>query len=306
MDDTLSNLLSRMRPHGALYSASAMNSPWSLRVEERAPLTMLATLTGSAWVRLDDAEPTSLGPGEVVMVNGIRPYVVSERPGAEPRVIIGENDTCSTPHGETVNEDFDMCRARPDSTATLLKCVYQAQGDMADRLLDTLPHLMVVRGQSHALNMIGDELRRGKPGQQAVLDRLFDLLLVSTLREWLDHPDSQAPGWYRAHGDPLVGAVLHMIHNDPAHPWTVATLAAKAGASRATVARRFTEAVGQPPMTYLAEWRLCLASEMLRDSDATVEAIARRVGYSNAYALSVAFKRVCGVRPGHHRATVAA
>ncbi|MFB9534138.1 helix-turn-helix domain-containing protein [Nonomuraea roseola] len=110
------------------------------------------------------------------------------------------------------------------------------------------------------------------------------------------------PAWYRAHGDPLVGPALRLIHEHPAHPWTVAELARQAGASRATFAQRFNELVGQPPTAYLTEWRICQACDLLTSTDSTVEAIAHLVGYSDAYALSVAFKRVLGVRPSEHRA----
>jgi AraC-like DNA-binding protein len=96
-----------------------------------------------------------------------------------------------------------------------------------------------------------------------------------------------------------------MLHNNPAHPWTVATLAAETGVSRAALARHFTELVGEPPISYLTGWRLALAADLLRDPDATVGAVARQVGYGSAFALSAAFKRVRGVSPQEHRAAVA-
>ncbi|GAA3292425.1 hypothetical protein GCM10020295_11730 [Streptomyces cinereospinus] len=145
-------------------------------------------------------------------------------------------------------------------------------------------------------------MRRDKPGQQAVLDRLLDLLLVSALRAWFDRPQNHAPVWYRTTDDSVVASALRLMHDDPAHPWTVATLAAKAGASRSGLARRFTRHVGEPPMTYLAMWRVALAADLLRDTDATVGSVARKVGYSNAFALSVAFKRRRGITPTQHRA----
>jgi AraC-like DNA-binding protein len=129
------------------------------------------------------------------------------------------------------------------------------------------------------------------------------VLLVDTLRAWFDRPESQAPAWYRAYADPVIGQGLRLVDENPAHAWTVAELASKVGLSRATFAKRFADLVGQPPMAYVTEWRLCLAADQLRRTDATVDTIARRVGYANAYALSVAFKRVYGTRPSEHRAT---
>jgi AraC-like DNA-binding protein len=100
----------------------------------------------------------------------------------------------------------------------------------------------------------------------------------------------------------VVGRALRMLHNNPAHPWTVAALAAETAVSRAALARRFTELVGEPPMTYLTSWRLALAADLLREPDATIGAVARRVGYGSPFALSTAFKRERGVSPKQHRA----
>jgi AraC-like DNA-binding protein len=98
-------------------------------------------------------------------------------------------------------------------------------------------------------------------------------------------------------GDPVIGRALRLLHEHPAHPWTVASLAAKAGISRAALARSFTELVGVPPMTYLREWRLTLAADLLRDPATTLDAVARQVGYGNGFALSTAFKRLRGPEP---------
>jgi AraC-like DNA-binding protein len=98
-----------------------------------------------------------------------------------------------------------------------------------------------------------------------------------------------------------VGQALRRLHNNPAHPWTVATLAAEVGVSRAALARRFTELVGEPPMTFLTGWRLALAADLLREPAATLGAVARQVGYGSPFALSAAFKRVRGISPQQHR-----
>ena len=99
----------------------------------------------------------------------------------------------------------------------------------------------------------------------------------------------------------MVGRALRILHRDPAQPWTVAKLAAETGVSRAALARRFTELVGEPPMAYLAGWRLALAADLLREPDATVGSVARQVGYGSPFALSAAFKREHGVSPQQYR-----
>jgi AraC-like DNA-binding protein len=149
--------------------------------------------------------------------------------------------------------------------------------------------------------LLAEEIARDEPGQTAVLDRLLDLLLIATLRTWFAGQETRTPAWYRAHGDPVVGRALRSLHHEPARAWTVASLAADAGVSRAALARRFTDLVGEPPMTYLAGWRLDLAADLLRHSDDTIGAIARRVGYGSAFALSAAFKRARGISPRGYR-----
>jgi AraC-like DNA-binding protein len=127
--------------------------------------------------------------------------------------------------------------------------------------------------------------------------------VIGALRTWFDR-DGNAPRWWHAEHDDVVGPALRLIYNNPAHPWTIANLAAAVGSSRAAFARRFTERVGEPPIAFLTGWRLALAADLLRSRDATVAAVARQVGYSTPFALSSAFKRCHGVSPAVYRAAV--
>src|SRR4029450_7506304 len=154
---------------------------------------------------------------------------------------------------------------------------------------------------SPLIPLLGEEIVKDEPGQEVVLDRLLDLLLIAVLRAWFSRPEAEAPAWYRAYGDPVVGRALRLLHNHPAHPWTVAELATEIGVSRAALARRFSELVGEPPMAFLTGWRLALAADLLREPDATVGAVARQVGYGSPFALSAAFKRVRGGSPRRDR-----
>ncbi|MCM2393333.1 AraC family transcriptional regulator [Streptomyces albipurpureus] len=304
MDDALSGLLHEVRPQGALFDQSALNPPWSLRFLERTPLALLTMVSGTAWVTPDGSEPVPLRPGDIVLVRGPEPYTVSDDPGTAPLALVHEGDRCTTPDGRLILGDMPMCSPERQEIV-LLKGTYQVRGSVSQRVLDALPPIARVPAAAEGcppLGMISLEIARDVPGRQVVLDRLLDLLLVTTLRDWFERPEAQAPAWYRAHGDPTVGRALRLIHGDPARPWTVAALASEAGASRARFAQRFSELVGQPPMTYLTEWRICLAADLLARTDDTVEAVSRQVGYSNAYALSVAFKRTMGIRPSEHRA----
>lgn len=182
---------------------------------------------------------------------------------------------------------------------------YVDHSAVSSRLLGALPPVTVVRAGAStgpAAAWLAHEANDEAPGQDAVLDRLLDLLLVTALRAWFDQPETTAPGWYTAAADPVVGRALRLMQDRPEHPWTVAALAAATATSRATLARRFTTLVGQPPMTYLTTWRIDLAADLLLERGATVTAVARRVGYSSPYALSAAFTRELGMSPTRHRA----
>lgn len=303
----LSTLLEDVRPRGALLDRSFMRPPWSLRFDEQAALTVATLLEGDGWITPDGDTAVPIHAGDVAVVVGPGPYTISSAPALPPRVVVHSGDQCTTPDGRELGEVPDLwCRPGDDTegAAALLKGTYRVQGSVCERVLRGLPRTLVVRSAAlpfPTVDTIVTESARSRPGQHAVLDRLLDLLLVSTLREWLDQPESSAPPWYRARNDPVVGPAVDLMHDDPARPWTVSALAAEVNVSRATFARRFSDLVGEPPMAYLTCWRLCLAADLLRETDATVEAIARQVGYANAYALSVAFKREYGIRPTDHR-----
>jgi AraC-like DNA-binding protein len=172
------------------------------------------------------------------------------------------------------------------------------------RLLSALPPLAVIEasvGTCPVSPSAFEEITREEPGQQILLDRTMDLMLITALRTWFTRPGAQIPTWYRAHSDPVVASALRLLHADPARPWTVAALAAKTGVSRAHLARRFNALVGQPPMTYLRRRRLALAADLLREPDTTLAVVADRVGFTNTFALGNAFKKEHGINPSEYR-----
>ncbi len=186
----------------------------------------------------------------------------------------------------------------------MLVGTYQPRTEISRRLLGVLPPLLVLPGdawESPLVPLLTEEIVKDEPGQEVVLDRLLDLPVIAVLRAWFSRPEGEAPAWYRAHGDAVVGRALRMLYRNPAHPWIVATLAAETGVFRAALARRFTELVGEPPMSFLTGWRLTLAADLLRQPGASVGGLARQLGCGSPFALSTAFKRVHGISPHEHR-----
>jgi AraC-like DNA-binding protein len=307
--DELAGLLDGPRARHAFLLRIVLEPPWSLRIDERAPLALVAMVRGRAWVMSDDGAAMVLGPGDILVTRGPDPYTLADDPATPVQVVVHPGGRCATLDGRSLAEAMKLGVRTwgndPDGSTSMLVGTYHLPADVSRRLLGVLPPLLVLarhEWESPLVGLLSDEIVRDQPGQEAVLDRLLDLLLISALRTWLAGQAGDAPAWYRAGGDPVVGRALRLLQHNPAHPWTVASLAASCGVSRAALARRFSELVGEPPMTYLTSWRLALAADLLREPDATIGGVARQVGYGSPFALSAAFKRERGVSPKRYLA----
>ncbi|MFD6895535.1 cupin domain-containing protein [Rhodococcus sp. NPDC060086] len=307
--DLLTDLLDGVRARGAVLYRAGMDRGWSIRIADGAPLMLVTVIEGHMWVLIDDAEPVRVGPGDVAIVSGRSPYTVADAPGIAPQLVALPGDRYTTPDGVDVTDQLQTGRrtasATPGADATIVVYgTYQVAGDVDDRVLAALPDVLVVPTDEvpdWVVRRLSDEVVRDVPGQQLVLDRLLDLTLIVALRAWFSRPGAPVSGWYRAQTDPVVGRALTLIHEHPAHPWTVSDLAAEAGVSRAWFARRFTELVGESPIRYLTQRRIALAEDRLRCTDSTIAGIAREVGYADAFSFSEAFTRIAGVRPSDYR-----
>lgn len=306
--DAFSGLLEGPRARGAFALRGLLTSPWSLRIEADSPLTVIAMVRGDCHIKHDNGEEVSLGPGDVAVTRAPGHYTASDFPGTEPTIYVLPGQDCRAPDGRSLHDEM-MLDVRtwgndPNASNLMLIGSYESLADVSERLRKALPPLIWVKNEkweSPLIQLLNDEMARDAPGQAAVLDRLLDMLLIAILRTWFDRGEARELPWYQAKGDLVVGQALKLIHKEPAHPWTLARLSAKVGVSRAALARRFNEVVGEPPMAFLTQWRLALAADLLCEPGETVGTVADRVGYSSPYALSSAFKRVRGVSPQEHR-----
>jgi AraC-like DNA-binding protein len=309
--DAVVGLLDGVRARGAFVLRMMMDPPWSMSIRDEAPLTLICQTHGSAVIVGESSGAVRLGPGDVALTRATEHYVFADDPATAPMVVIHPGQRCSTLSGEDLR--FEMSLGvrtwgnSPSSATRSVICAYEGRSEVSSRLLDALPTVLVLRAdewETPLVNLLAAEAGNDGPGQEAYLDRLLDLLLIAVLRTWFDR-DENAPTWWHAEHDPVVGPALKLIYNNPAHPWTVANLAAAVGSSRAVFASRFTEQVGEPPIAFLTNWRLALAADLLQSSQATIAAVARQVGYSTPFALSSAFKRAYGVSPNTYRANAA-
>lgn len=306
--DAVAGLLEGVRARGAFVLRMVMDPPWSLSIRDEAPLTVICQNRGEAVIVGETSGTVRLGPGDVALTRGTDRYLFADDSGTAPMVVIHPGQRCTTLSGDDLRFEMSLGVRTwgndPDGSAMSVICAYEGRSEVSDRLLDALPPVLVLRAgdwDSPLVDLLAAEAGFDGPGQEAYLDRLLDLLLIAVLRTWFDR-DANAPAWWHAERDPIVGRALKLIYHNPAHAWTVANLASAVGCSRAMFARRFTEQVGEPPIAFLTAWRLALAADLLRSGPDTVAAIAGQVGYGTPFALSGAFKRAYGVSPTAHRA----
>ena len=303
--DVFGDLFRGVRAHGSLFGSTTLTPPWALHFVDGAPLSLCTVLGGSGWIVPDGAPPEPLRPYETVVVRGPATFTFVDEVGtsAQP-VACGQH--CATPEqGGTRHRVGWSDPGAVESGTTLIVGAYPVRSEISRQLLDALPVVLRVEagGTGDAvLDHLAAEVSADVPGQQVVLDRLLDWMMVCTLREWFDRPGGRPPAWWAAQRDPVAGDALRLLHAEPAAPWTVAALADRIGVSRSTLAKRFATLVGEPPLTYLTRWRMTLAADLLvEQKDETVAQIARAVGYADPFGFSAAFKRIRGVNPSEFR-----
>ncbi|OLT05580.1 AraC family transcriptional regulator [Pseudonocardia sp. CNS-004] len=250
-------------------------------------------VNGTCWLIRKDEEPVALEPGDVVLASSAGEHGLSHVPGtweSLPPVRTGP----TSPAPEPVGFEF-------------LTCCYRLRHGRAPQYLCALPDLVVVPldydrhpEMRAVVGLLGATVSDTQLGAGATLPALLDLVLVHALRQW--HDQQGGAGW-PATDDPAVAVALQKVHEDPRRQWTVAGLSEAAGIPRTAFTKRFTAAVGRPPISYLISWRLARGARLLRETDAPLATVAREVGYSTEFAFSGAFRREYGVSPGRFRRT---
>ncbi|GAB3469165.1 AraC family transcriptional regulator [Actinophytocola sediminis] len=301
--DLLSDVLTVMRTGEPRSARVVWTAPWGQRF---APVPGSAgfqvVLHGSCWLIRPDTDPLPLGTGDVVFLPHGQGHALADSP-ATPI----DAEACDPNDPAFVERHVHRPPTGTGPTTVTLCGAYQLDPARAHPLLLSLPEVVRLPARlGHDLRavveLLAAELERPDLGTDALIPTLLDTLLLYILRTWFTaQPATGGTGWAAALTDRAITSALHAIHRDPARPWTVATLAAEAGLSRAPFARRFAEKVGQPPLTYLTWWRMTTATRLLRDTDEPLRAIAGKVGYTSEFAFASAFKRQFGTAPGQHR-----
>lgn len=304
--DPLGEALHFLRMTGTFYCRSELTAPWGLELPA-APGSMWfhVVTSGRSWLEVDGADPASLHPGDFALVPHGHGHLLRSEPEAPtPRVD-------RLPH-DYASDRYALLRHGRGGAATTLVCgTVRFDHPTAHNLVAVLPPLIRIEAagtpspqadwMQSTLRLIAAEGRALRPGGEAVITRLSDILVIQAIRSWIENDPAGRTGWLGALQDPQVGRAVSLIHRRPEHPWTVATLAAELAMSRSAFAARFSALVGEPVMRYVTRWRMQVALDHLRSEDVAVAELARRLGYESEAAFSRAFKRTMGVSPGAAR-----
>jgi AraC-like DNA-binding protein len=300
--DLLGEALAVSGVRGAVAAQIEAGADWGWWWTSETPRAVLHAVTsGAAWLGLPGRRPVQLMPGDVVLLPDGAEHILGSDASAVARTSADRFDPWhETPGGA-------VAIGAPPVLAHILCADYRHDAVASTQVLDLLPPLVHIRGRSDGglledtVRLLGRELAEPRMATGVVLDRLVDILLVQVLRTWLTSEPAAPPSWLRALSDDTVGAAVARLHEDPARPWTTATLARETGVSRATLTRRFAAVTGESPGVYLTRWRMDLAARRLRDTDDSLETIAKSVGYTSVYAFSRAFSRLRSQPPGQYR-----
>ncbi len=311
--DTLSEVLRAVRLQGAVFFLVDAAAPW---VAQAPPAKAVAAAVmpgsehvieyhvitrGACWAGLLDGEAVRLQAGDVIVFPHGDPHAVSSTPGMR-----------AEPDWEGYRRSGDAQLPFPyrvgEGDQTQLVCGFLGcDARSFNPLLSTLPPMIHVRGAAddnglgQFMRVAIDESQQKRAGGECVLARLSELMFVEVVRRYLKSLPEEHTGWLAGLRDRHVGRALSLLHGDPAHPWTLEALAQWAGLSRSALADRFTHFVGQPPMQYLARWRMQVAAGLLAGGHASVAGVALAVGYDSEAAFSRAFKKAVWQPPAAWR-----
>ncbi len=309
--DALSDVLKAVRLTGAIFFDVSAAPPWvaeaptgSHIIDDICPgadhlISFHVVTHGSCWGSLIGEGGTELHPGDVIVFPQGDPHVMSSAAGMRG---LPDLDRYQRPADRALPFSLALGSGQPATTRVVcgfLGCDTRPFNPLLASLPRVLHHSQPAGSRlTHLLELAVEESKRGQVGSEAVLGRLSELLFIDVVRRYVQSLTDERTGWLSGLRDPTVGKALSALHAEPGRAWTLELLAHEVGASRSSLADRFTSLVGQPPMQYLAAWRMQRAASLLVQGADNVASVAADVGYESEAAFSRAFKKIVGVPPG--------
>jgi AraC-like DNA-binding protein len=299
--DIITDLFDRIRLSGTLLFHYELGRPWCYAVPRRPYAVFHYLSRGSAIIEFEDGQALPMSAGDFVIITRGDPHVMWSGRRTKPLSLL---DLDRRP------AHFGVIRhgGGQQPSSTVICGVFSLPRPLASSVLDLLPSVVNVTPATEdgwleiILQRLVSESAAQRPGKEAVLSRMTELLFVEVLRSWVKSLGEGEGGWLGAVTDRHIGKALRLIHDRPAHPWTIRELGRRSGLGRSAFVDRFTRLVGQPVHRYLTGRRMEEAAFMLESSDDSIARIAMRAGYQTTTAFSKLFRRHHGLSPGRYRA----
>jgi AraC-like DNA-binding protein len=311
--DALSEVLKVVQLSGAIFFNARLTAPWCVASPADATLAPMLGLgserlvlyhymvEGSCLVTLAGMEPQRLSAGDIVVFPHGDAHTMASANNVQPQLLDPQ---------AVLRDPAKLLQFGGGGETTRFVCGYMAcDPRLFQPVLEALPRLVTInlssmdkaRWLEATLQHAVEEAMSPRPGAEGVLAKLSEVMVVETLRQFVAQLSPEHTGWLSGLRDRAVGRTLALMHQQPAHPWTVDTLAREVAVSRSVLAERFTHFVGQSPMQYLGRWRMALATNYLKRSSLNLARIAEQVGYETDAAFSRAFRREFGQPPATWR-----
>jgi AraC-like DNA-binding protein len=329
--DTLSDVLRSVRLRSAVFYFVSGEGDWvaeapasseiadAVMPDAEHVIEYHVVTSGECWAAIVGEQPRKLKRGDIILLPQGDAHVVSSSPGMRANPSVDAFFEMQRNHRpfrvhysngavpvSVDRESGSLPAFGASESGTTLVCGFIGVDVRPfNPLLATLPRLLHLtgadgRGEQFA-QLAAEESARKRPGAEALLERLSEMMFVDAIRRHVEQLPEQSTGWLAGLRDRFVGRALALLHDKPAAEWTVEDLSRQVGLSRSAFHERFVELIGQPPMQYLTQWRMQAASRLLRDTRASVASIALDVGYDSEAAFARAFKRAVGTPPAAWR-----
>jgi AraC-like DNA-binding protein len=313
--DVLSEVLKVVRLRGGLFYNGEFSAPWSVyaasshgvahhfRTHTEQVIVYHLLTEGRASARLENGERLNLEAGDIVMIPHGDKHILEN--GPRTRTVDDSEHLV-----DVLSQGLKVWRVGGGGEVTKFICGYMAcEPRLGQVFLSGLPSIfkISIRGSpsgrwlENSIRFSVDQAGAPQAGGEAVLAKLSEALFVETLRVYVAQLPPEQTGWLGGAREPDVGKTLALMHRNPAHPWTIASLAKEAGVSRSVLAERFRHYLKESPIAYLTRWRLQLGAQMLATTSHSVAQIALDVGYESEAAFNRAFKREFATPPARFR-----
>lgn len=298
--DALTDILKSLHLNGGVYFRCELSGPWGMDIGQTPVAEFHVITRGACWVNVESENaPVYLNAGDLVFFPHGHAHLLQDSlttKAIPPADIIGN---------QPIENYGPVIYGSGSNPANILCGYFDFDRTVQSPLLNALPPFIHLKGTDATefswlqttINFISHEIRNTRPGSEAVVNRLVEVLFTQIIRAYITQTETP-PGFLGAIADPKLGLALNAMHQHPEHYWSVDSLAEQAGMSRTAFAQRFQSVSKQTPMHYLTMWRMQKAREMLSSSNMSMLAIAEKVGYQSEASFGKAFKNCIGISPG--------